>query len=420
MNIGRATLHKTIFTLIPLFVVMSTMPELINASTIVPEAIRSRNYDFLKARECRGSIYLQTSDNKAVKGVLLSIRHFATSSLSTPQGGRVSYYNSSYGESKRKFQSSGTFYDRICTFGDLEDENGRCFAIVLKSASHSDHFFTYAKKGSSVGDVFVILEAEVENFLSPEVPILVCREPAIPLRFDVGNIPNIGFQRAEMGNTRYFAAHEVRVRLNNVSVMDSQTVSCNGRLCDRQLPRSQMARGKVACGCLYTQKMPGWVLEGRLMIDTSASFATYAEEFNVTGDIAVLDGPLGNHEIGRVFIKNYRSWRISMLCIEDFEILDPSRVQQLVLHGCVSDLFSYVNEHGGWTIVGWHRPGSVQDASSGDHIDTVGSETQKLHVALLYPTNSNLPAMMAFKNLKYISSNQSAEERNENDESSTS
>ena len=54
----------------------------------------------------------------------------------------------------------------------------------------------------------------------------------------------------------------------------------------------------------------------------------------------------------------------------------------------VDTMVKYVNEHNGWTIVGWFRRGEVQDASTeGASADAVKT---KLHIALLVPTRDKI------------------------------
>jgi hypothetical protein len=60
----------------------------------------------------------------------------------------------------------------------------------------------------------------------------------------------------------------------------------------------------------------------------------------------------------------------------------------------VTDIVHYVNAHGGWRVVGWHRRGVTTDAESGD---AILSERTQGHLTVLTPTDVNLESTDQFK-----------------------
>ena len=60
----------------------------------------------------------------------------------------------------------------------------------------------------------------------------------------------------------------------------------------------------------------------------------------------------------------------------------------------------YVNDHGGWTIIGWFPKGEVKDKPTDDA--TNASMETNIHVSYLLPTNSAIRDLddEEFKNLQ--------------------
>jgi hypothetical protein len=63
----------------------------------------------------------------------------------------------------------------------------------------------------------------------------------------------------------------------------------------------------------------------------------------------------------------------------------------------VIDIVRFVNQHGGWRVVGWHRRGVTTDLESGDAI--LNERTQG-HLTVLSPTDVNLENTDEFKKMK--------------------
>jgi hypothetical protein len=60
----------------------------------------------------------------------------------------------------------------------------------------------------------------------------------------------------------------------------------------------------------------------------------------------------------------------------------------------VNEIVRYVNAHGGWRVVGWHRRGVITDTESGD---AILSERTQGHLTVLCPTDMNLETTDEFK-----------------------
>lgn len=62
----------------------------------------------------------------------------------------------------------------------------------------------------------------------------------------------------------------------------------------------------------------------------------------------------------------------------------------------VPQMVTYINDHGGWTIVGWHRKGIVTSAETGEEFV---SEKTTAHITLLRPTDASVLLDEEFQDL---------------------
>ena len=71
------------------------------------------------------------------------------------------------------------------------------------------------------------------------------------------------------------------------------------------------------------------------------------------------------------------------------------------LESAIGDVVEFVNDNGGWIVVGWYKRGSIKEwsliesstsnnSSNSNEDDTVGSGHLNFHVVELTPTNQQL------------------------------
>ena len=90
---------------------------------------------------------------------------------------------------------------------------------------------------------------------------------------------------------------------------------------------------------------------------------------------------------------DYKSFRTSEIFFEDFgsicmisEAL-TEHINSNVIRPRIQAMVTYINNHGGWTIAGWHRRGVVENSDTGE---TYVSTTTQGHLTFLYPSNPNV------------------------------
>jgi hypothetical protein len=68
----------------------------------------------------------------------------------------------------------------------------------------------------------------------------------------------------------------------------------------------------------------------------------------------------------------------------------------------VEKIANYVNNNGGWTIIGWVWTGKVKDASSDANTDeALESLEPRFHVSYLFPTDKSIVQCESFKDCQF-------------------
>lgn len=213
-------------------------------------------YEFVKVKTTALAKYQSDRENKAIAAIVLNVKYGSRSGVPT-QG---LYNNSAF-----KKQKVEVPYNRMLLMGDLLDP-GFVFAIVCTKAKDFDILTQYGKGVIGIGSVVVIPETKrVTNYLK-DMPIVDCDNGFLPLRADKIKIPPALLHSSNNieDATVYFSKNEVQIKLHTVQ-METNTVSCSGRQCDRQRISTE-AKGNSTCGCAYTERGPGMVIDGSLML----------------------------------------------------------------------------------------------------------------------------------------------------------
>lgn len=183
-------------------------------------------------------------------------------------------------------------------------------------------------------------------------------------------IPEVKLKRPEMGETRYFCLHNcTQVAIGGSKI---ENASCGGRFCDRQTAPTGPRLVHAACGCFYDKDMCRYVTEHFVRIPASSEFSAD----------------------GHATINNFRSHKFDQLVFsrDCLSVLEMGNVlHNKVVREHISATVKYVNEHSGWTVIGWVRTGAVLDVSdegSKDRdVENIASFDQRPHISFMTPTN---------------------------------
>ena len=71
------------------------------------------------------------------------------------------------------------------------------------------------------------------------------------------------------------------------------------------------------------------------------------------------------------------------------------------LQDCIDAVVKYINDNGGFTVLGWYKRGEINDSSNDDSENQVQSSEMGYHVVSMKPTNFHVLNRAEFKKLKY-------------------
>jgi hypothetical protein len=284
----------------------------------------------------------------------------------------VSIYASRNTRSGGAVSNTDTSYDRIFLFGCLGTNT--CFIVISKNAKQSSYLLQgFSEKELCVGQTIVIVEPIYTNKTlgkDSNLPIFDVKKKFEP--YDFPRLPEEKYSIPQEPSTRYFVIHGTSIEVM-VPVMQRST--CSGYLCDRQ---GLKGNEKICC-CLFNAGYSSLVLEVAVKV--------------------ILDGEpvLEMHD--------YRSWKFTNLVISNLNpALSTDDFQgdfEKNMRAAIKSIVSYVNAHGGWTIVGWMRRGFQVDAvekgmkTGGDEVT---AENVSPHIIKMVPT---IPCVAEINQRKY-------------------
>lgn len=221
----------------------------------------------------------------------------------------------------------------------------------------------------TVGSLIRFLSPSVVERFMQEIPLITFNSRAIAL-FPLSKYPSIAIENEIVGNSS--AAFIYNYTLINVWNMRVQSTSCSGFHCDRQRVADWNTTGR-GCGCF--NNMPN---HSNLAIILSVSFKSPDDQTRVMMD--------------------FSSKQFIHLCTNGSIPIDvrSSQLQAtnaaFEMEDAIIKTVEYINNNGGWTIIGWYKRGIINDQSmigmteDGEQ-QKVDSGTVHFHIVSLLPSN---------------------------------
>ena len=285
-----------------------------------------------------------------------------------------------YGHGNKKSQSSSTAnYSRLFLCKVLTSEangNDRLFYLMESKTTNKDLWarnYRYRDDGTiTIGTVFRVLAPQpIKNTMSGDLPLVETHFPVVVMKFP-RNIAEVNVFESIQGNhSKAFVVNEAQLTVCSTTPKET---TCSGMFCDKQ--RIHETNGKCGCYSMLSRRsniaFVHWIessIQGiQLRMETFSS-----ESFSSL----YLNGRMPN------------SVRISALQMTDafFEI-----------SSAVENVANYVNDNGGWTIIGWYKRGVINDKTltNNEGQDTRNNNVQTnevdngeltFHIVHIRPTN---------------------------------
>ena len=296
---------------------------------------------------------------------------------------KVTVYTTVYRNGKKSTSQQGVPFRRIflCRINPekykTESDNGRLLYLMIGSDSNNVMFednMEHCDDGTvSVGNFFRILQPlPIENSMKGDIPLVRTQLPIISLKTpSYINTTSIN-KLIQEGNTNCFVLNRQYLILNQTAAIQT---TCSGLLCDRQ--RVNDWNGKSKCGCYSMfQYRSNLSLQHSIRIDTQ--------------QVKLIQNDFSSLKFSHLYLSNDipSNVKVSSLRVsEEFWELED----------CIESVVDFINENGGWTVVGWYKRGEVKDQSLNESTgnnnsddNTIGAGTVKYHVVQLCPTNRDI------------------------------
>lgn len=291
-------------------------------------------------------------EDKGIQLIILAAKTPGTTVLSRP-----SVYNSN-----KKVAAYNKSYHRYFLCADASNPP-HCFALVTNTMSQTHQLLCNTFDESFVGLSYYLIEPNISTSkMGKYLPVLTCEDDTlIPLRPSKSSLAKPSPIELPSGTeeTFYFKLEEQKIAMSRIKT--PHDVSCTGHQCDRQKKKGE---------CVCIQFAPGFPL-------------VYSFDIKFNVDPKVMNGETSHVSTFRsfrtteVFFRNFVEYSSTTTFDRERNMLQKRRKQ-------MKEMVEYINNNGGWTLIGWCKKGQV---SVDGETEKVENNEVNLNLSYVYPTN---------------------------------
>ena len=230
----------------------------------------------------------------------------------------------------------------------------------------------------TIGCYFRILAPDfISSYLNGEIPIISTQRPAILMERPM-SVPSVLIRNLGINQSRGYVLNNAQLYVQGLTAIQAP---CNGNLCDKQRIM-ELKNGK--CGCYNWREQKSRCVFNHSIVVSPASH--------------------GGNTPNKIPESNFSSQKFSQLYLRR-PVPNSVRLAQLQdsnefwdIRDKIDDLQDYVNDHGGWTVVGWYRLGMVEDKAmqesnnqfnGNQESPLVEASETRFHIIQIYPTRES-------------------------------
>ena len=300
-----------------------------------------------------------------------------------------------YSIRRGKSQTAEVHFKRIyqCRIFSIEQvsEQSRLLYLMESKNSNSamfDRNMEHRDDGTiTIGSFLRIMGPQpIESRMNGDIPLVKTPHPLIVLRRPLSALPTVNIiNEVEPNRSLAFAMNSRILNVNQTFVVST---TCAGNHCDKQ--RIGDWNGVKGCGCFAMNQ------------NCSNLAFVHSIWFNASGGQRITQTEFSSTKFSLIYLKA----RIA-------SIIQKSALQQSNafwdIEECIEKVVNFVNDNGGWTIVGWYKRGSIKDKSLLEALpmdETVGAEQLNHHIVEILPSlpellNRDTPVGKSLHDLKY-------------------
>ena len=267
---------------------------------------------------------------------------------------------------------------------DNESENGQLFYMMESRNTNTclwERNVEFRDNGIiSVGSIIrIIAPRPIQSKMNGDIPMVQTPWPVIAMKLPL-SFPVVHVDKGILGNcSKAFVYNGVQI---TVIKTEPESTTCSGLFCDKQRLHDWVdARG---CGCYH-------MIQQRSNLAINHSISVYESPENII--------KMENFS-STAFSKLYLSSNIPVSTRKSAFNHTDLYFDMLM---SIDQVVDYINDHGGFTVVGWYKRGVINDktlvngnATNGSSNNNNGEDTKvdkgeiNYHVISLRPTNSCL------------------------------
>ena len=221
----------------------------------------------------------------------------------------------------------------------------------------------------SIGTFFrVVTPLPIENKMRVDIPLIKTHIPLIVMKHP--NLTRSIHIKKEIGNLNSLEFVLVGMKIN-INRSTPIKTTCGGLLCDKQ--RCSDWNGTRGCGCYNFRD------------DISNIVFEHSVFFKIRNDTIQHRGFSSNK-----FSLHYLKHRLPSTVTVSALIMTQ---QYFDIEDSIKNVVKFINENGGWTVIGWYKRGVITDKSllevpsSNVVSNEVASGQINYHIVQLLPTN---------------------------------
>ena len=315
-------------------------------------------------------------ENKCLSGVILHVKAPTQGAAKT---------QSTYNQNKkvRVPGQGGKNYHRWFLVGDLKNPP-HTYAIVTHSHKQTWDFLHHVHDEPFVGMPFYLIEPGLSTSRVGDYLHVVdyTKEKMIPLKTDCRVLKKpAGIQLPNSSEeTFYFVLENQQIQITK---MGFSFDTCCGYQCDRQ-------KCKDECVCAFG------AIGNPFVYELDVLYPVDKEQFKVDHHVTTLS----SFRTTNIFFHNISEYSQATTKEKEEKYLYRRRSQ-------VRRLCQYINDNGGFRLVGWVKKGLLQIDGE---IERVESKDVNLHLSFMYPQNEKILEDETFKSLQIREDFESSDE----------
>ena len=261
-----------------------------------------------------------------------------------PTGGNVSTFKKQKTGSQTTVKYTRLFLMKIHSPSN-PDQNKRLVYMFVNRISNTtiwNHNFNNRDNGNiTIGSFFrVISPSPIDDYLSSEIPVLLTNNPLILLKTPLVMIPVL--MNDSIGSNESLAFVLIKCSVTSLQ----QTViatKCHGCFCDRQRVMDWM--NVKGCGCYgMSSFMTNLAINQVIKVDHD----NQKKPLKMTG--------FSSQKFNQLFMTG----EIPIHCkVAVFQLTTDF----FKLSSCIKKCLAFINQHGGFIVLGWYKRGEINDAS---------------------------------------------------------